>query len=369
MGLVASWTTYPGSKTSNTTTVEVYINFSEDNNKYYASVYCRAKMKDGWWVQSSGLMFYSSATGHEMQGASSICGNTAAQSTHYGGTWYSSATHYYSWDKQHYNQAIGVYVDVYRSTDYANNGKVGSTSATATIGNKIYYWDINAYSPAGKQDRASATFDEYIGDTRVADNVTNENTSYNQQPYGTWVYVADIQPYYDYYELEKVYNDNRTLPQLSNGRWGHQITGSADNIYIQMRYKISTLKTNLNYTNDTPDVNWGNVQYNSTTGSTILPPTRAGYKFLGWFTARSGGIQTHDASGNYIIKAGYWEANGVFKGMSNLTLYAHWEIQNICYVKQDNKWKISTVHVKTENGWKPAIMYIKTANGWKQSIK
>ena len=352
------------------------------------TVHWSAKLTSNAYLGTAGLMFrYKINSNGAWSGWYSLIGNG-----NYGGWrgsnlftydhgWYNNSEPYFTVSEANRSHnitrgdkadsTVTVYFDFRRSRDMSEyDDPYAEQTLSCTIPKRTYYWDINAYSPGpnGKQDYDSAKFDEYIGDTRVADNVTNESSSHNYQPYGTWVYVADIQPYDNKpYELEKVYNDNRELSKLSNGRWGHQITGSADNIYIKMRYKISALKTNLNYTNDTPDVNWGNVQYNSTTGSVISPPTRTGYKFLGWFTARSGGTQTHDANGNYIIKAGYWEANGVFKGTSNLTLYAHWEIQNVCYIKQDNTWKLSTVYIKTDNSWKPAIMYIKTDSGWVQS--
>lgn len=61
------------------------------------------------------------------------------------------------------------------------------------------------------------------------------------------------------------------------------------------------------------------------TSLTLPTPTRTGYKFLGWYTAASGGTKIGDAGANYTPS-------------SNITLYAQWEqiSYTITISKQDN---------------------------------
>lgn len=353
------------------------------------TVHWSAKLTSNAYLGSSGLMFrYKINSNGAWSGWYSLIGNgnygewRGSNLFTYGHGWYNNSEPYFTVSEANRSHnitrgdtadsTVTVYFDFRRSSDMSEyDDPYAEQTLSCTIPKRTYYWDINAYNPNSVQDCKAAYFDEYIGDSKVLEDGTNESASHNYQPYGTYVYVADIKPYYNYYELEKVYNDNMTLPKLSNGRWGHQITGSADNIYIKMRYKISTLKINPNggtiNGNASEQTLSPNIQYNNSNWCILPVPTRTGYKFLGWFTATSGGVQTHDENGDWIVRSGYWEANGVFKGITDITLYAHWEIQNVCYVKQDNTWKLSTVYVKTNNSWQPAIMYIKTGDDWVQS--
>lgn len=247
-----------------------------------------------------------------------------------------------------------------------------TVTLTRTVTNYAY-WDINVYNPEGVQDYKSAYFDEYIGNTKVASQVTNEHASHIYQPYGTSGFVGNINPYYPYYTLKEVWDgDNNVkgekLSPKSNGLYGSYLNGIEDSIYIYMKYKSSTLTFNLNG----GSYNWSSpnrtMTYNSTT-STAPIPTRIGYKFLGWYTTTSGGTKVFNADGTYNSNAtSYWGSGGKYLGYNDLTLYANWEIQNVAYVKTENGWKLATIYVKTENGWKPAILYVKTSNGWKQSV-
>ena len=260
--------------------------------------------------------------------------------------------------------AVGIGVST-SSITWSSNATL---SRTAT---HWAYWDINAYNPNGIQDYKAAYFDEYIGDTKVASQVTNESASHNYQPYGTWGRVANIKPYYDYYEISSVWDNGGQLSPDAYGRYNSYLNGNEDDILIYTRYKSSTLTFNLNegswQSNSGITSNNRTMTYNSTTTDAPIP-IRTGYKFLGWYTATSGGTKIFNADGSYNSGASnYWFSDGRYKGYTNLIIYAQWEIQNITYIKTANGWKLATVYIKTENGWKPAIMYTKTSNGWKQS--
>ena len=279
------------------------------------------------------------------------------------GTTYSSSVNLGSSSS---NPTVAVGIGV--STNSVTWGANKTMYRTAT---DYAYWDINAYNPAGVQDYKAAYFDEYIGNTKIATQVTNENANYIYQPYGTWGYVGNIQPYYNYYELDYVADNGGVLSPNANGLYGSYLNGNEDDILIYMKYKSSTLTFNLNEGSWKPNSgitsNTRAMTYNSKT-STAPIPIRTGYKFLGWYTATSGGTKIFNADGSYSSGASdYWFSDGRYKGYTDLNIYAQWEIQNVCYVKQDNTWKLSTVYIKTSTGWQPAIMYIKTDGGWVQS--
>lgn len=68
------------------------------------------------------------------------------------------------------------------------------------------------------------------------------------------------------------------------------------------------------------------VAYNSSNYSIMdwMVPTRTGYRFLGYYTATSGGTQVYDASG-VCVAGSYWNSNKQWIYTSNLTVYAQWE--------------------------------------------
>ncbi len=53
-------------------------------------------------------------------------------------------------------------------------------------------------------------------------------------------------------------------------------------------------------------------------------PTRVGYDFAGWWTAASGGTQVYDASGICTKEGIYFNTNGFWIYLGNVTLYAKW---------------------------------------------
>ena len=57
-------------------------------------------------------------------------------------------------------------------------------------------------------------------------------------------------------------------------------------------------------------------------------PKRAGYSFLGWYTAASGGKQIYNAEGKCVNDGTYWSGS-VWKYAGNVTLYAHWQADTV----------------------------------------
>ena len=75
--------------------------------------------------------------------------------------------------------------------------------------------------------------------------------------------------------------------------------------------------------------NWNNI--NSQT------PTRKGYTFTGWNTKADGsGVKVYDVNGACINGCGYWE-NNVYKGTTDLKVYAQWKANTYTITYNSNK--------------------------------
>ena len=86
-----------------------------------------------------------------------------------------------------------------------------------------------------------------------------------------------------------------------------------------------TLSPDLIYDNG----NWNNI-YSQT-------PTRKGYTFTGWNTKADGsGVKVYDVNGACINGCGYWE-NNVYKGTTDLKVYAQWKANSYTITYNSNK--------------------------------
>lgn len=141
-----------------------------------------------------------------------------------------------------------------------------------------------------------------------------------------------------------------SIIHLNNGRLKQFKTFSYD--YVITLGNISNINNIMNtYRNDhsyTLKVNPNGGSFNNSTSTTTLSPkllaywgnwnnigsaTRNGYKLLGYYTAKSGGIKVYDASG-LAVNSAYWKVNTTstlteekyqYIGNKDLTVYARWE--------------------------------------------
>ena len=94
---------------------------------------------------------------------------------------------------------------------------------------------------------------------------------------------------------------------------GTQVTASTKvtaNVTFYAHWQANTLTVTFNPTNGSVSPKSKSVQYNKPYG-TLPTPTQAGYRFLGWFTERSGGTQVKGTT--------------TMKRSVDHTLYAHWK--------------------------------------------
>ena len=95
---------------------------------------------------------------------------------------------------------------------------------------------------------------------------------------------------------------------------------SAQTLYAQWTARTYTVTFNHNY-GDTPTESTAQITYDASYG-TLPTPVRDGYKFLGWFTAASGGTQVTEDT--------------IVKTASAHTLYAHWQANTYTVVFNGN---------------------------------
>lgn len=93
--------------------------------------------------------------------------------------------------------------------------------------------------------------------------------------------------------------------------------------------------------------------YDSTYG-TLPTPTRAGYKFLGWYTAATGGTEIISTTKVSITAA--------------QTLYAHWEVQGGASIYTNGARKTCMSYIYTGGEWKYVIPYIYSNGAWHMGI-
>lgn len=188
----------------------------------------------------------------------------------------------------------------------------------------------------------------------------------------------DAFPYGVYYDLnggsgsvpafsEKIYQTNLSMPSNPT-RTGYGFAGwRADNngvIYTTSSpYNIEASTTlRAQWTPNTYTITF-NPNGGNLTGNSRYPvryesidywdisgaiPVRSGYKFLGWYTAASGGTKIYDANGIRVNDGTYWNNVWVYTG--NPTFYAQWELLEYTIYFEANGGSIPSIEVTAMAG-------------------
>ncbi|MCQ2471564.1 MAG: InlB B-repeat-containing protein [Clostridia bacterium] len=110
---------------------------------------------------------------------------------------------------------------------------------------------------------------------------------------------------------------NESSKLSADNPYTRNMPASAQTTYARFDIKQFTITFNRNYTSTdaTTHATLTNAKYGTT--QTVNVPTNTGYKFAGWYDARSGGNQVYGTGSSLTIKD---------HGSNNnaLTLYAHW---------------------------------------------
>ena len=85
------------------------------------------------------------------------------------------------------------------------------------------------------------------------------------------------------------------------------------------------------------------VTFDESTNNNIstYKPSRTGYTFQGWYTAKSGGVMVYTAAGACTNEGTYWK-NNLWCGTSDVTLYARWKANAYTMTIYGNKGSGST---------------------------
>jgi uncharacterized repeat protein (TIGR02543 family) len=106
------------------------------------------------------------------------------------------------------------------------------------------------------------------------------------------------------------------------------------------------------------------LQYGTTTNGTIAIPERNGYKFLGYYTAATGGTKVYDETGACVKNTTYFDANGAYKATSNLTVYAQWKANGLIYVGTGSSVQALQLYVGTGDGVKMLMPLVGDGTNW-----
>ena len=103
------------------------------------------------------------------------------------------------------------------------------------------------------------------------------------------------------------------------------------------------------------------LEGNSHKGRSIVPPTKAGYEFAGYYTSKNGsGTQYVDKYSNCI--------NDRYLQTGHITLYAFWKPLACMHVKSNGQFNAGRPYVKVNNNWHISKgVYVKVNGEWKLS--
>ena len=125
-------------------------------------------------------------------------------------------------------------------------------------------------------------------------------------------------------------------------------TSGNQTLYAQ--WTVNKYTVTLNPNSGTVSPTSLTVTYDSTYG-TLPTPTRPKYRFLGWFTAATGGTQV--TSSTKYTTAG------------NSTLYAHWELEGTVRIFINGEYKMAQVYTYKDTAWYQTIPYAQISSEWK----
>ena len=182
----------------------------------------------------------------------------------------------------------------------------GTTTLYAVWTKNSYTINIKCMDPESAVSDTAAYFDVWYSDAVTPQ--TNKTSLTVAKDYGTVVYINNLRPYYNYYEVSSTV-DNMTSD--GNGQYHYTIDENSanKNLVIHTTRAQYTIAYNANGGVDAPSsqTKYGGVEL--TLSNSI--PSRDGYTFVKWNTASDGSGTDYNPSGSYTAN-------------SAATLYAIW---------------------------------------------
>ena len=118
---------------------------------------------------------------------------------------------------------------------------------------------------------------------------------------------------------------------------------------LHAKWTAKTFTVTFNANGGTTPTASKSVTYASTYG-TLPTPTRAGYKFNGWFTAKTGGTQILSTTKVSITAA--------------QTLYAQWSANGLVYIDNGTSFEAYMVYIDNGTSWDLYVPYVDNGSSW-----
>ena len=226
----------------------------------------------------------------------------------------------------------------YKVTFNANGGSCSTSSLTSTLTTKYTFskWNTNS-SGTGTSYTAGGSYTANAAATLYAIYTSSVTKGSITLPTAT--------------RTGYTFKGWSTSSTATSGSTGSYTPSAATTLYAVWSANSYTVTFNAN--GGTTTTASKSVTYNSTYG-TLPTPTRAGYKFLGWYTTASGGTQITSSTKVSITSA--------------QTLYAHWEVQGGASIYTNGARKTCMAYIYTGGAWKYAIPYIYSNGSWHMGI-
>lgn len=182
----------------------------------------------------------------------------------------------------------------------------GTTTLYAVWTKNSYTINIKCMDPESAVSDTAAYFDVWYSDAVTPQ--TNKTSLTVTKDYGTVVYINNLRPYYNYYEVSSTVDN---MISDGNGQYHYTIDENSanKNLVIHTTRAQYTIAYNANGGVDAPSsqTKYGGVEL--TLSNSI--PTRDGFTFVKWNTASDGSGTDYNPSGSYTAN-------------SAVTLYAIW---------------------------------------------
>ena len=243
-----------------------------------------------------------------------------------------------------------------------------------TIYYEIYKFriDVNIVSPNGVQDYNSGTMNLYYSyNNSTHTNLTDQPSDSSSVPYNSTITISNIKPATGMAlsnvtaSAGKIVNNNDGTYTFT-ANMGTAPSGSWDSVIkINMKYQVYTITLNkqsgsggtstiyLKY-----NTGWYSNSGATTSISTVVLPTRAGFTFQGYYTGTNGsGTQVINSSGQII-------SGRTTITTSNISLHAYWTAKNPArYDSEKGYWYVEMGYYPQTRATETEINGITNTNG------
>ncbi len=194
-----------------------------------------------------------------------------------------------------------------------------------TVDNSNSYTDVGSTAPSGVSTWiGEVTHFTFQGNEYYWYHTYNDNSDIDR----CYIYRVDGAQTVDYTNGASMSDAAGTIP-------------AADGTTVVNLYAVWTPNTYSVLLNDNQADGTGTgltiktMTYGATTNNSVTVPTRTGYTFYGYYTAKTGGTQVYNSSGTRVTGT-YWTSGGSWQYTGNVPLYAQWAAKTYSYKLDPN---------------------------------